>query len=76
MASRHRLDFSLNYLESAFDDSLGTTLGYAYSLTQKTNISATVSYLDSRLDKEGGSGFGDTSLAFSWAPAVNISVAP
>lgn len=76
MASRHRLDFSLNYLESDFDDSLGTTLGYAYSLTQKTNISATVSYLDSRLDKEGGSGFGDTSLAFSWTPAVNLSVAP
>ena len=76
MASRHRLDFSLNYLDSAFDDSLNASLGYAYSLTQNTNISATVSYLDSRLDEEGGSGFGDTSLTFSWAPAVNLSVAP
>jgi hypothetical protein len=76
MANRHRLDFSLNFLDSAFDNSLGGTFGYAYNLTQTTNFSAAVNYLDSRLDSRGGSGFGDTSLAFSWAPAVNLSVAP
>ena len=76
MASRHRLDFSLNYMKAALDNSLGLSLGYAYNLTQKTNISASVTYLDSRVDKKGGSGIGDTSLAFSWAPAVNLSVAP
>ena len=74
--SRHRLDFSLNYMKAVIDDSLGLSLGYAYNLTPKTNISASVTYLDSRIDKDGGSGIGDTSLAFSWTPAVNLSVAP
>jgi hypothetical protein len=76
MASRHRLDFSVSYMESFIDNSLDASLDYAYNLTSKTNISATVTYLDSRLGKEGGGGFGDTSLTFSWAPAVNLSVAP
>lgn len=76
MASRHRLDFSLNYMKAALDDSLGLSLGYAYDLTQKTNISASVTYLDARIDKKGGSGIGDTSLVISWAPSANLSVAP
>ena len=76
MASRHRLDFSVSYMESFVDNSLDASLAYTYNLTLKTNISATVNYLDSRLGKEGSAGFGDTSLAFSWAPTVDLSVAP
>ena len=76
LESRHRLDFSLIYLDSNLDDSLSAEFGYAYSFTAKTNISVAVSYLDSRLDVEGGRGFGDTSLAFSWAPYTPLSVGP
>ena len=76
LESRHRLDFSLVYLDSTLDDSLNASLAYAYNFTEKTNFSVAVSYLDSRLDLAGGSGIGDTSLTFSWAPFTPISVGP
>ena len=74
--SRHRLDLTLTYLDSFLDDSLAGSFGYTYSLTTNTNLSGSISYLDSRFDQEGGSGFGDTSLTFSWAPGVPISADP
>jgi len=76
LESRHRLDFSLVYLDSNLDDSLNAELVYAYNFTPKTNFSVSVSYLDSRLNQEGGSGIGDTSLTFSWSPYMPISVGP
>jgi hypothetical protein len=76
LASRHRLDFSLSYLSTFLDDSLSAEFAYTYSLTANTNVSGSISYLDSRLNLGGGSGFGDTSLTFSWAPTVPISAAP
>lgn len=76
LESRHRLDFSLVYLDSISDDSLNATLGYAFKLTPNANISAEISYLDSNVDLPGGSGIGDTSLSFSWAPSVPLTVGP
>ena len=76
MESRHRLDFSLVYLDSIIDDSLNAQLAYSYSMTPKTNVSVSISYLDARLDKVGGRGIGDTSFVFSWAPTVPITVGP
>ena len=76
MESRHRLDFSIAYLDTFLDDSLSGAIGYTYSLTPNTNIGGSISYLDSRFDQDGGAGIGDTSLTLSWAPAVANSVQP
>jgi hypothetical protein len=76
MESRHRLDFSIAYLDTFLDDALSGAIGYTYSLTSNTNIGGSISYLDSRFAEDGGAGIGDTTLTFSWAPRVAISVQP
>ena len=76
MEARHRLDFSLVYLDSIIDDSLNAQFAYSYSMTPRTNVSVAISYLDARLDKAGGSGIGDTNFVFSWAPTMPITVGP
>lgn len=74
--SHHRLDFGLIYLDSSAEDSINVELSYAYNFSSDSNISATISYLDTSVDKKGGEGFGDTALNFSWSPFTPLSVGP
>jgi hypothetical protein len=43
---RHRVDISAIFLDSVSSDSVNGLLGYTYSLTSNSNISAVLPYLD------------------------------
>jgi len=75
-SSRHRLDVSYIGIDSRFYDSSIWGFGYAYSITPKTNLAVSVPLLDPSFDRGGDSGFGDTTVSFSWTPRQTISVRP
>jgi len=75
-ALRHRVDVTAVFLDGADRDSLSGLFTYAYSVTDNSNLTLTVPYLDPNLDTGGNSGVGDIVAAFSIVPSVTISVNP
>jgi len=74
--SRHRLDFSYIAVDSRSYDSSVWGFGYAYSLTPKTNLAVSVPLLDPSFERDHDSGFGDTTVSWSWSPRQVVSVRP
>jgi hypothetical protein len=59
---RNRVDFTSVYFDTIETDRFTGILGYTRNLSSKSNLAVRMSYLDSRLGLEGGSGFGDTTV--------------
>jgi len=74
--SGHRLDFSYIDIDSRFYNSSIWGLGYAYSLTPKTNLAVSVPVLDLDTHRDHNFGIGDTSVSSSWTPLQPVSVRP
>lgn len=74
--SRHRLDVSYVGIDSRFYDSSIWGFGYAYSFTAKTNLAVSVPLLDPSFSANNDSGFGDTTVSFSWTPRQSVAVRP
>jgi hypothetical protein len=73
---RHRIDITGVFVDGAANESLSGLFAYAYSVTDNSNLTLTVPYLDPELDKGGDSGFGDVVAAYSIVPSMTISVNP
>lgn len=74
--SRHRADLSLVFHDGLDANSFSGLFEYTYNLGPRSNLGVLVPYLDSKLDEPGGTGVGDVSLTWSWAPFVSVSAAP
>jgi hypothetical protein len=74
--NKHRIDTTLTYVNSHEFDEFAGALGYTYSYSKNVNFSFGISYLDSDLDRRGGSGIGDASFVFAWSPNVNLDASP
>jgi hypothetical protein len=73
---RNRVDFTSVYFDTVETDRFTGILGYTRNLSSKSNLAVRLSYLDSRLGISGGSGFGDTTVTYSYLPNAEMSVGP
>jgi hypothetical protein len=74
--NRHRIDFGAIFLDGLSTDSLDFLVGYTYNLTSRSNLSISMSYINPDLQASGDSGIGDTTVALSYVPKLEISANP
>jgi hypothetical protein len=72
----NRIDFTSVYSDTNDTDSLTGILGYTRNLSSSSNLDVRTTYLDSRYNDSGGSGFGDTTVTYSYLRSEQASVAP
>ena len=72
----NRLDFTYAAFDSDSLDKLTGFFSYTRSLSSKSNLNLRVAYLESRFGVSGGTGFGDTTLTWSYLPNFELSVGP
>ena len=73
---RNRIDFTSVYFDTADTDRFTGILDYTRNLSSSSNLSVRATYLDSRLGVSGGSGWGDTTVTYSYLPKAQMSVGP
>ena len=72
----NRVDFTSVYADNPQADSFIGLFNYTRNLSSNSNLGLQASYLDARFGKDGGTGFGDTTLTYSYLPNAKMSVAP
>ena len=73
---RHRIDIGAAFFDSLSVDSLNGIAGYTYNLTDKSNVTVSIPYIDPDTGTSGDSGFGDLVVAISYAPTTTITAHP
>jgi hypothetical protein len=72
----NRVDFTSVFIDNDQSDSFIGLFGYTRNLSSKSNFGIQAKYLDARFGKGGGTGFGDTTLTYSYLPSAKMSVGP
>lgn len=72
----NRLDFTSVFFDSVNTDKLTGLFGYTRNLSSQSNLNLRIAYLDSQFGESGGTGFGDTTITWSYVPGTQISVGP
>lgn len=73
----HRIDLGLDRWGGEDSDISTFSLGYTWAPGQQHAANISVNIVDSRLaDIEGGDGFSDTVVTYSWAPSEKVTAKP
>ena len=72
----NRLDFTSVFFDSVNTDKLTGLFSYTRNFSSQSNLNLRVAYLDSQFGSSGGTGFGDTTITWSYLPGSQISVGP
>jgi len=68
----NRLDFTSVFFDSVNTDKLTGLFGYTRNFSSRSNLNLRVAYLDSQFGSSGGTGFGDTTITWSYLPEAPI----
>ncbi len=75
-ARKHRIDFGMEWFDSAEGATATGALNYTWVPHPSHATSATLLLVGSDLGETEGSGIGDLRLQYSWTPSVRLSASP
>jgi len=73
---RNRIDFTTVYFDTVDTDRFTGIFDYTRNLSPSSNLGVRATYLDSRFGMSGGTGWGDTTVTYSYLPRSQMSVGP
>lgn len=73
---RNRIDFTTVYFDTVDTDRFTGILDYTRNLSPSSNLGVRATYLDPRFGVSGGSGWGDTTVTYSYLRKSQMSVEP
>jgi hypothetical protein len=72
----NRLDFTTVFFDTVNSDRLTGLFSYTRNFSMRSNLNLRVAYLDSNFGLSGGTGFGDTTVTWSYLPNAELSIGP